>query len=179
MYYYAENLHKGHIVSILLSCPGKHELELQKPAAMQTGANLEMVLKFLGLTRDQVAIDNASVEVLYKAKDGRTEAKISEIRQPTNIDRLEQELLPDTKIIIAMGHRAFIAAQKLQERHRELIVIKGRHPGFSSMNRIKKDVNQRQIKAGAADSTYLRAEVIANMIRSQMDKLNIRLWRAQ
>lgn len=169
MSFYAENLHKGLEVTVLLSCPGRYELVAQKPAAKQTGANLELILEELGLSRASVAINNATIDILYKAKDARTEAKRSDVLSSDNIDRLDQELFPDTKVILAMGENAYAAALMLKQRHPELIVVKGRHPGFSSLNRIKFDSDGKAIAKGSANATKQRAKVVAKKILSQTD----------
>jgi len=169
MSFYAENLHKGNEVTVLLSCPGRYELAAQKPAAKQTGANLELILGELGLSRGEVAINNASTDVFYKAKDARTEAKRSDVHSSDNIDRLDHELFPDTKVILAMCENAYAAALMLKQRHPELIVVKGRHPSFSSLNRIKHDTDGVIISKGSACATKQRAKVVAQKILSQTD----------
>ena len=177
--FYAENLHKGFSIAILLSCAGRLEREAGRPAAGQTGKNLDIILKMLGLSRTCVVINNASDKVFFAAKDGRTEAKFVEVLSSRNIKRLERELLPGVKIIIAMGRNAYKAAMALQRLHPELIVIKARHPGFSSLNRIKVDCWGEKIDAGTPDATTRRAGVVVAKINGQTDyflkrKKNIR-----
>ena len=166
--FYAENLHKGFSIVILLSCAGRLEDEAGRPAAGQTGKNLEMILKKLGLSRARVTINNASDKVFFAAKDdGRTEARPAEILSPRNIRRLKRELLPDAKIIIAMGTNAYKAATALKKLCPELIVIKARHPGFSSLNRIKVDCYKNPITVEGSDATKLRIEVVVKKIKEQ------------
>lgn len=167
--YYAENLHMGLSIVILLSCAGRLEREAGRPAAGQTGKNLDMILKMLGLSRACVTIDNASDKVFFAAKDGRTEAKLVDVLSSRNIKRLERELLPDAKIIIAMGRNAYKAAMALKKLHPELIVIKARHPGFSSLNRIKEDCDKNPITVKGLDATKLRIEVVVAQINEQTD----------
>lgn len=173
--FYAENLHKGYSIVFLLSCAGQVELKQGRPAAGQTGINLDIILKKLGLCRSRIVINNASDKVFFAAKDGRTEAKLVEIISPKNILRLESELFPDVAIIVAMGKKAYAAAMALKKLHPELIVVDGRHPGFSSLNRIKNDCHGNKIAVGAVDATERRAEVVVAKINGQTNWFSSRL----
>lgn len=171
---HCENLHNGRKIAVLLSCPGRHELNAGRPAARQTGKNLEMVLNKLGLSRSEVAIDNASSKVFFKSLNHRTEAPLNEVLDPQNINRLDQELFPETKIILAMGNIPYEVAKALQKLHPDLIVVKSHHPGFCSLNHIKKDVNENDILRGDVDATQKRVDVIVEDILSQTKYFTIK-----
>lgn len=165
---HCENLHQGHKVAVLLSCPGRLEQIAGKPAAGQTGVILNAILNRIGLNRSDIAINNTYARVIYKAQDGRTEPNYSEALDPKNIRRLEKDLFPEVKIIIAMGKVAVAAARELQRLHPELVVIDTRHPGFCSLNHIRTDVNGRHISKGSASATARRVDVVAKNILEQV-----------
>lgn len=106
-------------IAFVFSCPGRREREERKPAAGDTGTNLEGVLCFMrqrncGLgnlnaddwTRENIWITNAWPRIEYPARTGRRQARVSEVLCTENITRLAGELCNINNIIVCCGIRA-------------------------------------------------------------------------
>ncbi|MCF6241797.1 MAG: uracil-DNA glycosylase family protein [Bacteroidales bacterium] len=102
-------------VAFVFSAPGKLELYNNRPVVGETGVILENLLKrikideFNGLNdeikinRYKFRITNSWPEPLYKKKNNRTEAKVTELREEKNKKRLLKELGDIEKYIFVFG----------------------------------------------------------------------------
>ncbi len=166
-------------IAIIFSAPGKKEEDAKKPAAGQTGINLENLLEILAnkneifsdIKKDNLRITNAWDKVEYMEKTERTEADFNEILQKDNLDRLAKEIKDIKKIIFCSGERAEIAilALKYAEKiDKNIKIIKIMHLGLQGLNQIKCDENGKVIKAGETGNTEKRLKVVANDILEQL-----------
>lgn len=118
-------------IAFVFSCPGQMEQEACRPAAGQTGNNLEEVLRVMrrdysyddaenlecdDWTRENIWITNAWPCVEYKECTERSEATIPEIRRTENILRLANELGVIENVIVCCGDRAQTAVCCLHSR---------------------------------------------------------------
>ncbi|CUM95591.1 hypothetical protein [Turicibacter sanguinis] len=86
-------------VTFVFSCPGRYEEEVGVPAAKVTGCNLDTLLSILNrkigsnasFNRQDITITNATTNVEFKSKTGRTEATAQEVLDLANIQRLYHE----------------------------------------------------------------------------------------
>lgn len=166
-------------ITLVLSCPGACE-ELQgRPAAGKSGENLEEILAEVNKlsetsnwTREKVTITNAWDKAEHICKTGRSEAKISEIKSTSNINRLFLEVKHTDKYIVCFGKRAETAIQEVIKVHFQdktpPKLITTRHPGLQSLNRISTDVEGNAILKGQQDATKKRLKVIALEIYDQV-----------
>lgn len=167
-------------MAYVFSCPGRYEERCKKPAAGRTGINLNeliMILHERGFlffpTRGEATITNASTKILYKGKDGFTEATDEEILDPDNLCRLAVEVGHIKKHIICFGNKAHLAISELKRNGKyKFGIIKARHLSMSSLNRIKKDINGVILEKGKSGNTRKRLEVIADEIIRQLKNPN-------
>lgn len=177
-------------MALVFACPGKDELEARRPAAGQTGENLEALLRILidewGVTqfrrRGEFTITNSWPGVLY---DTLTVPPISWVKEEWNLLRLKGELSQIEDWIVCFGSAARKAALALRTRGWLLPscqIICGYHPAFGAINRqIKLDLDDQPIprqdeSPGVTNQTYLRLEVVAACLLQQMGLgSNIRL----
>ena len=117
-------------IAFVFSCPGRKEQEKCRPAAGQTGKNLEEVLRVMGRysyddtedlrcndwTRENIRITNAWRCVEYKELTGRSQATIPEILGTENISRLANELGDIENVIVCCGDKAQMAVCCLYSR---------------------------------------------------------------
>ncbi|MFD0942931.1 uracil-DNA glycosylase family protein [Savagea faecisuis] len=175
---YFESGREGKI-TLVLSCPGACE-ELQgRPAVGKSGENLKEILtkvnelsKTKNWTREKVTITNAWDKAEHICKTGRSEAKISEIKSTSNINRLFYDVEHTEEYIICFGKRAQMAIKQVIKSHfqnkKSPKIINTRQPGFQSLNRITKDIEGNTILKGQKDATRRRLQVIAHEIFEQM-----------
>lgn len=167
------NKGKSSNIAFVFSCPGQEEMNAKRPVNGITGANLEILLgilkenKFIEdfQSRYDFRITNAFSKVLFKEKDQRTEATLSEIYEPKNIKRLYTELEDISDVIICFGRKALKAVQRVNKTQPHRLkphIISSCHLGLSSLNRVK--VNEEGSKA-----TRARLTLVANNIISQWD----------
>jgi len=125
--------------AIVLSAPGSHEERAGRPAAGQTGRTLNRTLKalheadpkrFPSASKDDYRIVNASDEIHYKRKTGRTEARGSSLDAPANKARL-RDSLKGKSTIVALGSKAqaTLASAGVKATHT------GSHPSMQNINR--------------------------------------------
>lgn len=126
--------------TIVLSAPGQAEEEAGRPAAGQTGKNINGMLKaankkdpktFPSANKDDYTITQASSKVEYKSKTGRTEASSREINDPTNLRKVKDNL-KGAKTVVALGSKANEAVKKAGFRGE---IISGSHPSNQNLNR--------------------------------------------
>lgn len=130
-------------ITLVFSCPGQVEEQFNKPAAGQTGTNLEIVLNYLNQRhildweRDDITITNASDKPEYTAKSNRTEATFSEITNSSNLLRLQGELENTSKYIVTFGKNANHAVNSIEKSklNPNVKVIESSHLSFSNINR--------------------------------------------
>lgn len=153
-------------VVFVFSCPGQEEAKEQRVCAGQTGKNLDILIGYLHSMRPDVfkyvnrydyRITNASTEVEYKGKTGKTEAKTAAIKAVENIARLQEET-QNAEYILCMGRNARIAMECVATKGK---IIESRHLGFSSINRI-------QVESQGEMATNLRIKAIAEEIVSKL-----------
>jgi hypothetical protein len=172
-------------IAVVLSCPGQEEEKAQKPAAGQTGDNLEDVLNILRNTyglndfeRGKITITNAWSQVEYENKTKRRQADDKEILEENNLNQLAYEIKDITDFILCCGDKAKIAVLNLQQQgklNQNCGIIEVPHLGNLGINNtIKEDVNGDRIISGNGDSPrsssnrILRLEVVAKKIYEQI-----------
>lgn len=123
----------------MLSAPGRLEKKRGHPAAGETGKTLDQLLvhlhcadppHFPSLDRRDYRIVNAVSTVLYKRETRRTEAYLSQVREPANLARLRAEL-DGIDYVVALGDGAASALGELQLEP-DLV---GVHPSLQKLNR--------------------------------------------
>lgn len=166
-------------IAFVFSCPGRNEEIAQEPASGITGKNLEILLKILNtklgdrlsFTRENITITNATENIEYKKKTGRTEATPNEVLDANNLKRLYDEIKHINDLIICSGKNADLAISQVLKMHPDVIANKVciSHLGMKSINgAIKKDINGTELKNGDAENTKKRLEVIASEIIGQI-----------
>jgi uracil-DNA glycosylase len=94
----------GAFTAFVLAAPGRVELAENRPAAGQTGRNLDRILFHLNQLRPDIfpsqsrldyVVVNAVSRVLYRAKEGRGMPTDAEVQETHNVERLRC-LLPLT-----------------------------------------------------------------------------------
>ena len=123
-------------VAVLLSCPGKSEEKAGRPAAGATGTNLNGVLKEMGLSRDEVLIDNSWPKVMYSAKTGDTQPTRLQVVSPQNLNRLKEDL-EGRGTVIALGQRAIWAVDaliKVGKLDKDVKIARGVHTSNRSLS---------------------------------------------
>ena len=168
--------------AFIFSCPGQEELKSGRLVNGQTGKNLDMMLSFLNAEkpglfpytdRYDYRITNSSERVHYKAYDGRTEPKTTEITTDENLARLAEDI-SGYRCVITFGRCASLAAKELADRGMcgGTVFLYSQHLSFLSLNSsIKTDINGNAIERGAPDSTKKRLEVAAWKILGQLGHL--------
>ena len=140
-------------IAFVFSCPGKKEQEECRPAAGETGRNMEAALEVMSnydydsveylecddWTRENIWITNAWPCVEYEGEGGtgRSEAEISEVLEAGNVSRLAGELEIITGVIVCCGERAQAAALCLNNQGRlsqEVRVVSMRHLGARALH---------------------------------------------
>ena len=138
-------------IAFVFSCPGRKEQEECRPAAGQTGNNLEEVLRVMrrysyddtedlecnDWTRENIWITNAWRCVEYKKLTGRREASVREILCETNVARLANELGIIERVIICCGKRAETVVGRLRDQGKlqnTVRIIPLRHLGNQALN---------------------------------------------
>lgn len=131
---------KGNKTAIILSAPGSAEEKAGRPASGQTGKTLNKFLeqahkkdpkRFPSTKKDDYTIVNASDEVHYKKKTGRTEAKDKDILDKANVGRVSKAIKTKDTVVALGGKAGKVAAKAAAGKE----VLKGDHPSMQSMNR--------------------------------------------
>jgi len=126
--------------TIILSAPGQEEEKAGRPAAGQTGKNLQSVIEtmhakdpiaFPSPNLDDYPITNAVETVRYMSKTGDTEGTDEEVCDTNNINRIKKEL-GDSQNILALGEKAQLAASQSGFDGK---VLKANHPSMVALNR--------------------------------------------
>ena len=169
-------------MALMFACPGREELEARRPAAGQTGENLEELLRILtdewGVSqfhrRADLTITNSWPGVLYGKP---TVPPIRWVKEEWNLSRLKCEIGHIQNWIICFGASARKVALELRARRWLLPscqIVCGHHPAFGGINRqIKLDLDDRLIPTQEANpevlnQTHLRLEVVAACLLRQM-----------
>lgn len=128
-------------VAFVLSAPGEEEEANGKPAAGETGSQLDKILihlnkinpkLFPSINRYDYKITNASDQVFYAAKDnGDTEDEKSKILNKNNIERVRTEL-HGSKYVILCGLKAQLLSAKLSD----FKLINIYHPGAKGLRQM-------------------------------------------
>ena len=126
--------------AFVLSAPGRLELKRGHPAAGQTGSTLDRLPVHLNaahpdlfpfLTRRDYRIVNAVSKILYLREHQRTEAYLREVREPSNLERLQHEL-KGIAFVVALGERAKLG-----------LAVAGMEPGLSGPHPSLQCLNRR------------------------------------
>lgn len=159
------------IVAFVFSCPGQEELKNDKVLSGKTGQNLDCLLSFLTKKRkdifpsdrkEEYLLTNSSQHVYYKGYKGsnRTEAYKLDLDSQENTTRLKQEL-ENKKVVICFGKKAKYVVSKINLSGKIINII---HIGQKSLNCIKVDIANNEIKHDDIKGTSKRLEVIAEEI---------------
>lgn len=125
--------------AIILSAPGKAEEDANRPAAGQTNKTLSIALiqfhaqdpiRYPSTILDDYTIINSVDKVYYKSKNGRTEAKVSEVKFPKNIQRVSN-LLANIKTVLALGKNAQLI---IVESKFKGTIFRANHPSLQALN---------------------------------------------
>ena len=131
----------------------------------------------LEFQRGLITIANSWATIEYKNKTGRSEAKITEIIEAHNLDRLANELNHITDFIICCGDKATAAVCALQYKeklHQDCQILYVSHLGNQGLNKtIKESINGCRIKSSKnkkiqANNRILRLEVVAKKLIEQI-----------
>lgn len=185
-------------IAVVLSCPGQDEEKAlpPSPAKGQTGKNLKTLITILHdtygkneFTIDKITITNSWAQVEYPDKTGRSEAKISEVLEDSNLERLSSEICDIEKIIICCGVNANAAVSQIKnsgELKLGVQVVQLAHLGNQAINskiRTSLDGNKivsyskssqkpagekRTLKKIKEDNRILRLKVVAKNLNDQM-----------
>ena len=126
-------------VVIVLSCPGQAEEKAGRPAAKQTGKNLQCAVEILNerfpsrfpsKRLDDYTIANSVEDIHYKELTGRTEATDAEILKEDNIERIKG-ILQQAHTVIALGAKAGLAVSAAGYCG---ALISGGHPSMTKVN---------------------------------------------
>ncbi len=149
--------------AFVFSCPGQVEEKNGRPVSGKTGDNLDVLLEYLNLNKEEIRITNAWPLPEYKNKTGRSEAPNQEIKSRWNLARLENELLDIKGFIVCFGEKAKLAIESTNLIKNKLIFI--RHLGLQSINQIKIDSSTER-----KNKTSKRLVIIAKEIRDKINK---------
>lgn len=145
------------------SCPGREEREATRPCAGKTGDNLEEGLEYLmdlapdifgSRERYDYLITNAWPQIefvdqlgVYEGATGRSEAKLSEVHTPENLQRLFDQIA-HLEYIVACGVRAGKAVRKCVARL-----------GLSARVAYVRHTGDRGLVSGKEKGTTIDAEI--------------------
>lgn len=128
-------------VAFVFSVPGANESRDGRPVVGQTGSNLSNALRELNLLRSDFfgstnrydyRITNAFARPIAKALgDKKSEASIGEVRSPSNVRRVVEEL-SGCRLVVLCGRRAQLlsdAISKLPTR-----IVHASHIGNAALN---------------------------------------------
>ncbi|MEG8049018.1 hypothetical protein QP178_03620 [Sphingomonas aurantiaca] len=130
----------GAFTALILAAPGRVELAESRPAAGQTGRNLDRILVHLHRWRPDVfpsqsrldyVIVNSVSTVLYRAKNGRGMPTDAEVRDMANVGRLRLLLPSDLRHLVAFSDPAATAVGLVGREP----VFRAPHPGLQLINR--------------------------------------------
>lgn len=164
-------------VTVVFSCPGQKEMKSKKPAAGNTGMNLNIIFNFLNnfkginWNRNSITITNSWPNIEYPKFTGRSEATEHEINHEDNLDRLYNDIKNTTKYIICFGNNAIFAVNKIKSNKKiNASVISSRHLSLKHLNsKIDIDINGNIIDETTTDKTKARLEVVAKEIKEAID----------
>jgi uracil-DNA glycosylase len=119
-------------LAFVFSAPGSREDECNRPAAGKTGENLEAALEHLVRFRPQLfesadryayRITNAHTAPLARSRgDMRSEAKITQILERGNVERVIKEL-EGCRHVVLCGRRAQLLAPHINQPNRQIIKV--------------------------------------------------------
>ncbi len=128
-------------LAFVFSVPGADEMRSGKPVAGDTGENLESALAHLhsakptlfpSVNRYDYRLTNAFPEPIAVALGhGASEAEISEVKAPGNIQRVLREL-DGCSLVVLCGNRAKQLAPAIRDSGRTVIEVP--HPGNKGLN---------------------------------------------
>ena len=129
-------------LAFVFSVPGADEMRSGKPVAGDTGENLESALAHLhsakptlfpSVDRYDYRITNAFPEPIAISLGHRaSEAKISEVIEPRNIQRVLREL-EGCSLVVLCGGKAILLAPAIRDSGRTVVQVP--HPGNKGLNR--------------------------------------------
>ncbi|MDB8459197.1 uracil-DNA glycosylase family protein [Turicibacter sanguinis] len=166
-------------VTFVFSCPGRYEEEVGVPAAKVTGRNLDTLLSILNrkiesnasFNRQDITITNATTNVEFKSKTGRTEATAQEVLDLANIQRLYHEIKNTKKFIVCCGNNAKLGVDAVYLNHSRCraTIIYLPHLGLQGLNcTIKHDIHGNKLVKKSPGNTYKRLKVISEKFIDQI-----------
>jgi hypothetical protein len=162
-------------IGFIFSCPGKVEAEKGAPAQGHTGKNLNSLLEMLSsrsvdtslrFDRQSITIANAWDRVEYSKFTERSEARDTEIKSVSNINRLAQDISGIRCLLVFCGRAAALALAELEVIRAiqgNVVVCTISHLGYKGLNRIGVDGALR----GSA-ATIARLDICASKIHAAL-----------
>jgi hypothetical protein len=170
-------------IAFVFACPGWCEEFHSRPAAGDTGRNLEILLGILqkwevpGIpTRRQLTITNAWDGVLYEEKDnGQTLPDDDWITEPGNLKRLKDEIGHIRRWIVCAGTSAHSAGDALMTvglPSSGCKIVKILHLGPQGLNNphtgISTDIFGRPITPEKVKKSYIRNRLRLEVVAARM-----------
>lgn len=162
-----ENL--GEEIYSMASVPGRVELTMGRPLAGQAGNCHDRAIaqmSYAGQTLKRgvnISIVNSWPTPIFMKQDGRTEASLSEISQQWNLERLNEEISENCKVVIAWGKNAIYAANLVKTTFKRTFeIVEAEHPSFSNLNRNYKSNESSAQKRSADRIRQLADKIKAN-----------------
>lgn len=128
-------------LAFVFSVPGADEMRSGKPVAGDTGENLESALAHLhsarptlfpSVDRYHYRLTNAFPEPIAVALGHEaSEAKISEVKDPGNIQRVLREI-DGCSLVVLCGNKAILLAPAIRDSGRTVVEVP--HPGNKGLN---------------------------------------------
>lgn len=158
-------------IALVFSCPGRFEEKAKRPVSGVTGKNLRVLISFLykkGFLKSDCniydfRITNASDNVFFQKKNGRTQEFDSVLNSERNLKRLHKELKDINGIVICFGDKAKNTVTKMLEKYDGTCSFKPipiRHLSMLSVNQVK-------ISSNIRNRTEKRLEILADEIINQ------------
>lgn len=161
-------------IAFILSTPGKLEGEAERPAAGDTGDNMNGILDILNksdpihfpnIDRYRYLITNASTKVMHSAKnDKKTEDADRNVTKPQNVDRVRREI-ENCTIVILCGQKANLLAPHLSEK----VLIRISHLGNKGLrNKYRNDDSRLKGISTGKNRDIARLRFCAENISEQL-----------
>lgn len=162
-------------VAFVFSVPGANERRDCRPVAGQTGSNLSIALQELNLLRSDLfastnrydyRITNAFDQAIARSLgDDRSEASISDVRSPSNVNRVVQEL-SGCRLVVLCGRRAQLLSDPICKMPTKIVHVS--HIGNAALNSAYPSANIPSL----SDPTERRQYRIGMWVVELMTKLS-------
>ena len=168
---------KGYSVGFVFSAPGRMENESGRPVSGETGSNMDHILQELNLldpvtfpscNRYDYLITNSSPRVLYAKQDhGRTEAKVSDITNPNNIERVLRDI-NSCSIVVLCGVRA----KNIQKYIKDKKIILCCHFGNKGLRNHYPNSHEEMKGLDSSERERKRRQLCAKSIHQILQKIS-------